>query len=1163
MQKIELCCEICQAKFNANYNTPKVLSCGHTVCSKCVERMKDKNLNKCPFDRKVLDFEDDKIAINYYILSLIDNSVEKNLVTLTEEDEVFSLNPKPVINSPGWKNTLDGFIRGNVMYTVETNGFIYCTDLKTGEWWFMYHNQFFGNFLFQVGDNMYLIDQYGSLFQIFNKNYYVQLGKKNVWKNTTHLTVFNNKVFSIEATNKFYETTLKNGKYKEIVITKDNINLNPTANYFLSAYSNNVNLNINNNNNLIFANNNNSNLINSKNIKNNGINQNNINCSGAANIGNSGGSKSAASAGLCGMVGANSYENKENLPLNNINTLNNINNVKRVKFLDKLNGNNSNNNNYNNNNSNSSNNNNNSASSSHKNSANAVNNSSNANQYNILERPAIAASANNHMNSHSSATTTLVNVVGIPNNYNYEGSLPANSSGNMHALNYLSSDDYETKIFKNVNMLFSTKKLIFFSNKSGEMFSYNDKNKEIKLVKTNFYKNIESYSANSTHVYFFEKNSKTIFRMDIAYSEKDKEKDYFDEQCLNVKCKCRKKEKAEKERKFNEECRNNPSDLDVNEFTENIVSENHINCKNISNGNCNQACNNHLGNSGNVIGNVGVGNKGPKICSSSSSNVENVVNRNIKNLQQQNNHCVNKDSAKHSNCNSKCSSKSKNNCTNNNSNSKNLINPTNLNKEFVEKFDKTEINSNTTTNSEASKTKPINNNNKASNNSKKSSEAAKTKTTNKPPTNEDSEFTNLNNKNNANNNINRVSNIYNNYDPYDYIDSDTIHSDDEGNELYIEITNQTFLNCEAFFNLESISKDLTPIKIIASNSSVVIIDKIGEIYTIDLCSKSNKCFQCLFMLRNCHLQNSSIIGDGDLLLLDPIRLSLNKLNILAGTEVIVLHSSKFLYTIKNIFSANSRIYFIDVSGNLYYFNEVDKKLTQIGNNGICKYILDLAVHKNFLLTIENNTLYRTSLSDGNYVEIKNDYVKNYEYFFADNSNLIFISKEDDVQILSFGSPCIFSNNASDKQTSTKNVANNICFNSLSTDQVNLQSEAAVNLSLGNNANNNLRGSVANAISNSQPVSSTNIVGKINGNANQLYLKSCFKWENISRMHAITYFRNHVVFYNIKTGSIESVNIEDRSHKVMIENFPEISQFINNNDFLACILKNGVIYKLYC
>jgi len=1061
MQKIELCCEICQAKFNANYNTPKVLSCGHTVCSKCVDRMKDKNLNKCPFDRKILDFEDDKIAINYYILSLIDNSVEKNLVTLNEEDEVFTLNPKPVINSPGWKNTLDGFIKGHVMYTVETNGFIYCTDLKTGEWWFMYHNQFFGNYLFQVGDNMYLIDQYGSLFQIFNKNYYVQLGKKNIWKNTTHLTVFNNKIFSIEATNKFFETTLKNGKYKEIMITKDNINLNPTASYF----SNNNSFNNYNNNNLIFSgNNNNNNLIKSKVLKNaNGINTG-INCSGISN------NRGNSTANLCGL---STYENKENVQLNNLNTLNNINNVKRVKFLDKLNGN------------------------GNKIPMNNLNNDNNKNHsgnnaFNILDKPAIASSGNNPMNSHSCATTTLVNVNGIPSNYNYENINLSQSNSvninNVNILNFLSSDDYETKILKNVNMLISTKKLIFFSNKNGEMFSFNDKNKEIKLIKTNFYKNIESYSANSTHVYFFEKNSKIIYRMDIAYSEKDKEKDYSEEAFIDNQNQLRNKKDYEH--------------ADLNSFTENIVSENHINCKNISNSNGNQ---------------ININNNNNNYKASKSSNVDNIINRNIKNLKNisNNNKNPNTKSTCDSNKSSKCNSKNKiksissvNSFISRSSN--NNITKSNANQEIIDKIEKIDIGSD------------------------------KSKTPKSTLNQEELEFNN--------NNCKRESNIYNNYDPFEKFDSDMIHSDDEGNELYIEITNQNFLNCEVFFNLDTINKDITPIKIICSNTTVVIIDKVGEIYSLDITSKNNKFYQCLFMLRNCHLSNSSIIGDGDLLLLDPIRLSLNKLNILAGTEVIVLHSSKFLYTIKNIFSANSRIYFIDVSGNLYYFNEVDKKLTQIGNNGICKYILDLAVYKNFLLTIENNTLYRTSLSDGNYIEIKNDYVKNYEYFFADNANVVFISKDDEIQILNFGSPHLISN--VDKQSSTK-IVNNMNIAILTNEQA-----------IHSNSSVNNRSSFG-TISNSQPVSSTNIVGKINGNANQLYLKNCFKYESISRMHSITYFRNHIVFYNIKTSSIESINIEDKSHKIMIENFPEISQFINNNDFLACILKNGVIYKLYC
>jgi hypothetical protein len=62
---------------------------------------------------------------------------------------------------------------------------------------------------------------------------------------------------------------------------------------------------------------------------------------------------------------------------------------------------------------------------------------------------------------------------------------------------------------------------------------------------------------------------------------------------------------------------------------------------------------------------------------------------------------------------------------------------------------------------------------------------------------------------------------------------------------------------------------------------------------------------------------------------------------------------------------------------------------------------------------------------------------------------------------------------------------------------------------------------------------------------------------------VSYFRNHIIFYNKPSKSIESVNIDDGSHKVMVENFPDVNMFICNNDFLACISKEGVIYKLYC
>jgi hypothetical protein len=160
----------------------------------------------------------------------------------------------------------------------------------------------------------------------------------------------------------------------------------------------------------------------------------------------------------------------------------------------------------------------------------------------------------------------------------------------------------------------------------------------------------------------------------------------------------------------------------------------------------------------------------------------------------------------------------------------------------------------------------------------------------------------------------------------------------------------------------------------------------------------------------------------------------------------------------------------------------------VGNNGICKNITDFSVFKNYLLTTENGSLYRTSLSDGTYIEIKNDQLKEYEKFFSDNLSVVFINNKDEINVYNFATE-----------------------NSIVT----------------------------------------------------LKLKQSYKFENISRATAITFFRNQLVFYAKDKRTIETFSLEDGTHKRMVENFAEVSQFINNHDFLACILKDGVIYKLYC
>ena len=80
-------------------------------------------------------------------------------------------------------------------------------------------------------------------------------------------------------------------------------------------------------------------------------------------------------------------------------------------------------------------------------------------------------------------------------------------------------------------------------------------------------------------------------------------------------------------------------------------------------------------------------------------------------------------------------------------------------------------------------------------------------------------------------------------------------------------------------------KNLYPIKIIVNEDDLVIIEQKGEINLFHIKDKINsiipdKNYQCLFILRNCHLISSCIINEIDFLLLDPIRLSVNILNLI-------------------------------------------------------------------------------------------------------------------------------------------------------------------------------------------------------------------------------------------------------------------------------------------
>ena len=75
----ENACGICLNPYDISLRCPRVLVCGHTLCTKCLIDLKSSNkLNACPFDEKLVQkFKKvEEIPKNFALLSLLEG---KNL----------------------------------------------------------------------------------------------------------------------------------------------------------------------------------------------------------------------------------------------------------------------------------------------------------------------------------------------------------------------------------------------------------------------------------------------------------------------------------------------------------------------------------------------------------------------------------------------------------------------------------------------------------------------------------------------------------------------------------------------------------------------------------------------------------------------------------------------------------------------------------------------------------------------------------------------------------------------------------------------------------------------------------------------------------------------------------------------------------------------------
>ena len=88
-------CSICLEKYDKKEKLPRILKCGHTFCTSCLIKIKEKNKPnnkiKCPLDLKIgsetNNIED--VPINRVLVDLIDLNIEEKLKNEKNNKNIF------------------------------------------------------------------------------------------------------------------------------------------------------------------------------------------------------------------------------------------------------------------------------------------------------------------------------------------------------------------------------------------------------------------------------------------------------------------------------------------------------------------------------------------------------------------------------------------------------------------------------------------------------------------------------------------------------------------------------------------------------------------------------------------------------------------------------------------------------------------------------------------------------------------------------------------------------------------------------------------------------------------------------------------------------------------------------------------------------------------
>lgn len=117
-----------------------------------------------------------------------------------------------------WQNTVAVATLKNNLYSVESDGTLYSTDLKTGKWKPLGKSKYPGTkFLCTAGNSLYVSQGDGSVFRVNPATGLKQrLGAAGVWKNVIKATSLSGGLYSVTSKGALYSTNTTTGRWTKI-----------------------------------------------------------------------------------------------------------------------------------------------------------------------------------------------------------------------------------------------------------------------------------------------------------------------------------------------------------------------------------------------------------------------------------------------------------------------------------------------------------------------------------------------------------------------------------------------------------------------------------------------------------------------------------------------------------------------------------------------------------------------------------------------------------------------------------------------------------------------------------------------------------------------------------------------------------------------------------